>query len=166
MALVDRGIWQVNFTFQDNNDKTATVGVAFPGATIFADLLNDVAALATDLAAISDAALVSYTMTRIFNEDTDPTPPASSEVERKLLIPLNAGAYRNASSMEVPSPVFTIEQDGTDVPLASSAALLALIDQLTQGRLAPGNGIVTAYGLDITSAGTPTVVHRNRAARK
>jgi hypothetical protein len=121
--------------------------------------------LAAALDAISSAQLESYGILRQYRENAPVAPAAESEVERKLRIELGTATRLAVSSMEVPSPIFTIEIAGTDVVNPADAAVVNLLDELTNGLLTPGNGIVTWFGADITRASTPVIIHRNRKAK-
>lgn len=166
MAIIPAPFWRVTFVFGDNNGKTAACGVAYPASLAYADVATSAGNLAADLDAISDAVLLNYQISTQFVEDAPAAAPATSEVERKLLIPLGTSLTPNATSIEVPSPVFGIEVNGTDVVDSTNPLVDALLDELTRGLLTPGNGPVTYYGADITRAGTPTIVHRTRRARQ
>lgn len=165
MAFVSPDAWNVTFTFQDNNENSAPAEVKYPATGLFADVQGDADTYAAAFQAVSDAALVSYNISRTYVNDAPPVPPASSEVERKLYIPLGTATRRRAASVQVPSPIFALDQNGTDIALPTNAALIALIDLLTNGRLGPGNGIVTVYGDDITRAGAAVIRHRTRKPR-
>lgn len=162
MARTAENVWLVSYTFRDNNNKTATCGVSYAGAMTFAEVELAAEALAVDLDAISSAALDRYGIVRRYVEGTPATPPADSEVERKLIVSLGTATHRGVSSIEVPSPVFTIEINGTDVVDPANALVTALISELTAGLLLPGNGPVTWFGADLTRAEPPYIDHRNR----
>lgn len=162
MALVDRGVWRVSYKFRDNNGKTANMAVTYPGALTQAEVTTQATGLATNVTAVTDAAIDQLTISRVLEEDAPATPPATSEVERKLLINLDAGQFRNAASVEVPSPRFTLEQDGTDVPITASGAVASLLSLLSNGGLGGANSITDNRGNSITRAHSPIVRHRTR----
>lgn len=162
MALIPSGAWEAAVSFRDNNGKTAAVGFYLPAGLTQLEAQGVFTAVANAMGAVSDAAIIGGSLTRAYAQDTPATPPATSEVERKLRIPLDAGIYRNATAVEVPSPAFTHEISGTDVVDVNSPAIAALLDLLAQGSLGPANGLVTYWGADITATGTPFVTHRNR----
>ena len=166
MAFVPRPYWNINFGFRDNNEKVASVSTKVPGALTEAEVTTRVTALAAALQAVSDAAIFTATIEKGFVNDTPPTPPTSSEVERKLNIPLGTALVENATSMEVPSPLFSLEIDGTDIVDQTDPLLVTLLGLLTAGALGPGDGSVTYYGDDITRAGAPVITHRNRRAKR
>lgn len=166
MALTLSGGWSVTYMFKDNNNKFATCSIDYAAALTQVEAEAAAAALATDLQNISNAELVSYTMLRQWVEDAPVAPPAESEVERKLRFSLGTALKPNVASIEVPSPVFTIEVANTDVVDPANPLVTALISELTSGLLLPGNGPVTHYGADITRADNPTIVHRTRAAKR
>lgn len=164
MALVDQGYWRVNFTFQDNNGKTATMSLYAAGLLAFPlGVENMLTAIRQRITVLSDAALVGANVSRVYAENAPVDPiPASSEVERKLRIPLTTDIRSHSTYVEVPSPTFLIEQDGTDVPVTDAGALTELIDLLVNGGVGFENGGVTNANVQITGAGTPFVLHRNR----
>ena len=84
-------------------------------------------------------------------------------MERKLRVPLTAGVYRNATYLEVPSPRFTLEVNGTDVVDLTDASIIALRDALVNANgILGSSGLRTYFGADITATGEPFVTHRNR----
>lgn len=162
MALVAYPYWSVEYRFVDNNNNSATTGVNFPIALTLAEVQNAATQVANRLVALSDAVLVSYTITTGYREDAAIAPPDSSEVERKLVIPLNTALRQGATKLEVPSPIFGLEVDGTDVVDPANPALQSLLDWLVNGAVGEENGPITYYGAGITSAGTPYIRHRAR----
>lgn len=166
MAFVAATVWSVTYTFRDNNGKTSSTGVSFPGALSFADLQTAASGLAVDLQDTSDAALVGYTISRSVIQDAPAIPAASSEVERKLYVPLGTATIPAASSITVPSPLFSLESPNTDVVDVANPLMLQLAGSLTLGGGGGGNGVVTNRGEDITRVGAPVIVHRARRARR
>lgn len=166
MAPVARPRWEVSYTFRDNNDKTSAVNVYFPEALDYAGVLAAANSLAVDMQDVSNASIIGWRISRSVVENAAPAAPPESEVERKLRIPLGTVEFENASSMEVPSPVFSLEQPGTDVVASGNLLLVQLVNSLTNGGLGGGNGITTILGEDITRAGVATIVHRTRKARR
>lgn len=162
MAFVPRAYWDVNLTFVDNNDKGGYCSFKLPGTLLIAEAQGVATAVAGAMQAVSDAALTEMSISRSYVNDAPPVAPATSEVERKLRIPLGTDEFPEVTSIEVPSPAFTLEVNGTDVVDVTTPAVAALVDLLTEGSLGPGNGLITYYGADITRAGTPYVTHRNR----
>lgn len=165
MAFI-AGQWAVNFTFRDNNGKIGACSVYYSSARTFDEVNTALADLRSALESASNAKLVDYSILRLFNNDSQAAPPPESEVERKLRVPLNSVQRPNATSIEVPSPVFGMEVDGTDVVDPADPAVVALIDALTQGSIGAGTGPVTWFGEDLIGAGSPVIVHRSRAARR
>lgn len=166
MAFVPSAVWTVSYTFRDNNGKTSTAGAQFVGTLTDAQVIAAAESLGTDLQDVSDASLVGYTISRSVVQDAPVVPALSSEVERKLLVPLGTAAIANASSISVPSPVFSLESPNTDVVDTANPLMAQLITSLTLGALGAGNGITTNRGEDITRVGVPVIVHRTRRARR
>lgn len=166
MALVRRPSWVVGFGFIDNNENVARVSTRLPATLTAAEVDTRMVALGAALQDISDARLFTADATLSYFEDAPVAITPTSEVERKLVIPLGTEDTPNATEMEVPSPRFTLEIDGTDVVNPADADLVVLLGLLTAGSIGPGNGSVTYYGADITRAGRPVIRHRNRRARR
>lgn len=166
MAFVVSDNWNVTYTFRDNNGKNGFTSVYFAGALTDAEILLAAGNLATELQDASNAVLTGYTITRVVVQDAPAVPPAESEVERKLRIQLHAGAIRNATSLEVPSPIFGFEIEGTDVVNPAAPAWISLRDMLLQGTLGAENGVTTSRGEPITAAEVPVIIHRNRAPKR
>lgn len=166
MPYVARPFWNVSFGFIDNNDNVATCSTKLPGDLTLAEVETRVTALAAALQAVSDASVRDANISRTYVQDT-PTPAvATSEVERKLIIPMGTDLEPNAVTMEVPSPVFSLEIDGTDVVNQATPSLVTLVGLLTAGALGPGDGSITYYGADITRSGPAYIAHRRRSRRR
>lgn len=169
MALTPNGRWYANWSLRDNNYKTSTFSLWFSGTLTPAEMDANIAAVAAALAdGVSDAVVTMAGYSRTFVESAPIAPPKTSEVERKLVIPLGtAVGLPGVTSVEIPSPVAALETDGTDVitPVAGTG-LADLITFLTSGLLTPGNGPQTHYGQDITRVGVMTVSHRTRKPQR
>lgn len=166
MAFVDKGTWMLNVGFEDNNGNYASCGISLPGALPLIEAEASAAALIAAMGVLSTARIVSYSITRGYENDNTSAPAADSEVERKLVIPLGTNAHRSVSKLEVPSPAFGLELAGTDVVDETDAGIIAIRTLLTQGLPTPGNGFVAYYGADITRTGTPFITHRSRKPNK
>ena len=166
MALVLDEVWGVNYSFVDNNDKSATVSISLPGTLAFADAQTAAAAIGTALDTISNATLVRYTFLRSYVETAPAAPPAESEVERKLSLVLASSYPTTKVSLQIPSPVFTLETDNTDIVDPGDAQLAGLISALITGGVGPGNGITTYRGDDVTGLETAQIIHRYRRPKK
>jgi hypothetical protein len=166
MAFQFAGYWSVSFTFVDNNYKSATTGVYLPGGTTLSGAETFAADLAGKLQAASDAHLTSYNIFRSYRNDAaDPKTP-SSEVERKLVVTYADSIAKYVGKMEVPSPLFSMEVEGTDLVPLTNALVAALVDVLTTGNVGPLNGPVTWAGSDITQVKTAYITHRHRKQTK
>lgn len=165
MARVIAPVWNVSVLFADNNNKTATTGFALPGALSYADAVTRAETIIASMDDISDAVIESWQISRAYREDAPVQPPATSEVQRKLRMSFDAGQFKNASSVEVPSHIFGIELNGSDQPDPNNVLFIDLVTDFTQGALGPGNGVVTWTGLDITALNSAELVHRDRSKR-
>lgn len=165
MAFVPETVFAVTFTFRDNNGNTANTSVYLPGTLPFADVTAAATLLANAMVPVSDAYLSDIFISYTLRNDAAANPPATSEVERKLVFSLDTAQYPGVSTVSVPSPLFALEQPRTDVPDPNNAALQVLIAALQSGGLGSGNGITTYYGADITTASKIVIKHRNRKPR-
>lgn len=166
MAFVPPSFWAVTFTFKDNNDNIATTGVFLPPALPFADVSTFASGtLGPALQACSDARLtdigISY---RLYNDD-ETVPPGTSEVERKLKLTFDAGTFKKCYTMEVPSPLFTLEQRGTDLADPTSTVLTTLVNAMLNGPGGAGNGPQVYFGQNLTALSKAIIAHRNRKPR-
>lgn len=165
MAFNPDAVWSVSFSFWDNNGNTAGTSVAYPGTRTYTEVSDDALALAALLQAVSDARLRSiYIMRQLRNDDTSPI-AATSEVERKLSITMGSTAYPNSTRMEVPSPIFAMEQPRTDAPDPTNAAWVALQAGLVGTALDPGGALTDYRGEPLTEVSRAAFVHRNRKPR-
>lgn len=154
--------WVVSFLFEDNNGKVSSTSLAVAGAALFAEVEATADGLAVAMEAISNARLKQYSISKRYDNDVVTIAPPESEVERKLKIPFGTAQFPDVTSLEIPSPVFTIEISGTDIVDAANPLVAAVIDEVITGAAGPGNGWATYYGADLTRAGTPFMMHRNR----
>lgn len=166
MALVDVERWQVSLTFEDNNAKKATMSVNVAGNLLYAGAVNFINGLRDAVVPLSNARLIAGTISRQFTEDAGGIPPKESEVERKLVLPFNTAIPGHGASIEVPSHVFTIEQDGSDVPVLASPLLVALQNLIVNGGVGFENGAVTIANVQINGAGAAYSVHRTRKPKR
>lgn len=168
MAFIAADTWSCGLTVTDNNGNKAAFGFNLPGDLTAAEVESSLTTFAASAQLIIDGAITSVIYNKMLTNDAPPTPAASSEVERKLRIPLGTPKFEpGVTSVEIPSPLFTLEQPGTDVVVpAVGSALADVVLFLTSGLLTPGNGPVTYYGDDLTRVGTMTIRHRGRAPRK
>lgn len=168
MALSTDANWVMSVSMRDNNGKVATFSLYFASDQTVAEMDSNVLALYNQLPTVSDAQVAAISYMRQFVEMGPINPAATSEVERKLVIPLGtANALPGVTSVEIPSPIFGLEAPGTDVIVPQPATGLGdLVLFLTSGLATPGNGPQTYYGEDLTRVGTITVQHRRRKPRK
>lgn len=163
MAFEGRPVYDIDFVFRDNNSKTSTVGAYVNASILYTDVLTGVQEIATRLQNASDAALVRYSISQSFRNTTPPVPPKTSEVERKLRIPLHTAEMENATAIEVPSPKFELEIDGTDVVDPANAIVVALLAALrNEGGILDTAQLTDNRGEDVTGTGRPFFTHRHR----
>jgi hypothetical protein len=165
MPFTPSGTWDAYYSFRDNNGNIASVTASFSASLSYAQAVTAAGDLAVDLEAISDARLERFTVSTDLINDNVAAPAASSEVERKLALTLGTATFPAASSMQVPSPIFAIEQPRTDAVDPANAAYVALASQLTNGGLGGNNGVTTYRGEDLTRITRAVVTHRSRKPR-
>lgn len=165
MAFVPQPVWSISFTFKDNNDNFASTGIDLPASLPFADASSFASGLGAAMASLSDAYLTRIYITLQLNNDATENIPASAEVERKLALTFDAGSFKSAFRMEIPSPVFALEQPRTDAADPDNLALTGFIDYMLNGNLGAGNGPRTYYGSDLTALAKAVIVHRSRKPR-
>lgn len=155
--------FDVVYTFEDNNGAVSACSVQFAGTILYTDVLLAAGAFGTVLEGISDASLKGYQVTRRFSNDAPIAAPKTSEVARKLRVPLGTLQFENSTYLEVPSPKFEIEIDGTDVVDPANALVVALIEAIEEedGPLGTAD-LSTYYGAEITRVGNMFITHRNR----
>lgn len=162
MALIDVGRWLASLTFEDNNAKKATMSLFLAGTVDYDGAAAFLTALRDAVLPLTNAKLISGTVSRQFSEDSLVVPPKESEVERKLVLPFTTLIPGHGTTVEIPSHVFTIEQDGTDIPILTTAALVALQNLIVNGGIGFENGVVTVANVQIDKAGTAYSAHRTR----
>ena len=157
--------WALTFTLRDNNRDTAPVSVRLKPTDTLAEAEAMAAALAAELINLSNAAVITYSLTRVYKNDTIVAPPPESEVARKLVLMWSDADESQRSRMEIPSPKFAVEVDGTNVVPTNSAALAALVTVVTNGPAGSGNGPITNAGTDITKLLSAGIGHRQQSSQ-
>jgi hypothetical protein len=162
MAFVQAPTWNVTFSFIDNNLNYATMSFNLPGTLDAAGAQAAATGLSAALVPISNAKLDKWVLSRSTYSDA-PAPAAESEVERKLMLTFEDATGRFKSSIQVPSPVFTIEQYGTDAVNPANALVAAVVAAVTNGGVGGGNAAIAFSGADLVRLfGKPTVRHVGR----
>lgn len=155
----------VGATIVDNNGNRGNVSVNVPSALNAAELAAWTVALGAALENLSDGYVEKVYQTIVYAQTGVNALNPTSEVERKLFIPLR-GAGNIRGSITVPSPLFSLEQDGTDNVNIANAAYLAFIALLLNGTPGAENGAVSFTGGQFTAlANRPYVTHRTRKRR-
>ncbi len=131
MALIVDGV-TATYTFRDNNGKESTCSFRLPTGIPVADTVTAAESLVALLTPLSNAALVRYSISRDYFENTPPTPAVESEVERKLTMTFRAGTGQTVI-VNIPSPIFGLEIPNTDIVNQANPALQALIDAVVNG---------------------------------
>ncbi len=113
-----------SYTFRDNNGEESTATIALSAAAEPADVVAAAGSVASAIAGLSDATLVRYSISRQFEENAPAAPPATAEVERKLVLSYKAQNLQRVI-VTVPSPAFGIEQSGTNIVTSASVEVFA-----------------------------------------
>lgn len=168
MALEPSTVVSSNYGFIDNNRKVSTTGLFLPNGLTLAQYDAYVLALGQAMGALSNAGLQVATYNRsYFDAVIDPTAlPNESEVERKLVLIFGTDNRYVEVTMEIPSPVFTIEADNTDEVSIADPLVAALADLVINGPVGIENGVVAAAGLQVTFLKRAYIRHRSRRATR
>jgi hypothetical protein len=154
----------LSFLFSDNNGNRASAGLYLPSAADAGDVDAFVTATRGPLLALTDARLDGANANFVYVEDAPIAAPASSEVERKLVLIFRTANRRQRVKVEVPSPIFGLEQPGTDAVSLTDPLVVALANQIISGPIGANNGAVTVNGGDIIALERAYISHRNRRA--
>lgn len=157
----------LSYQMSDNNGNKGGTGVNLPNGIGADDALTFATNLETALAALSNARIDAASVSLPFTQPATYTfvAPPESEIERKLLVTFSDATGRFKSVMSIPSPVFTLESAGTDIVPITNALIQDLATAVLTGPLGPGNGAVTAQGVDLTRILSAVIVHRARSRR-
>lgn len=151
MALALTGGNLVSFSFRDNNRNLGTTGLyrVTDGNSTISEILDDANVVRDALVPLSTAMLVSGASNVVFDEQADEAaPPAESDVRRKLILVFDTTNYYSKVRVEIPSPVFTLETDGTN-RVNPADPLVAAFVAAVANVLGTG-GFVSPTGFPIT----------------
>lgn len=127
MALV-RTFSSIAFTFRDNNGKVGRAEINLPSTLEPPALVTALTDARTPLLNLTDATLVGASVNISYVEDEPVAAPATSEVERRLVISGYVPAQGRRVILTVPSARFTLEQAYTDV--VTGTPIQAVVDYL------------------------------------
>lgn len=165
MALSRGPASALTFTLQDNNAQKSGFSLWLPAAagdlaaTTYAGIVRG------PLLNLTDASLLRASMSIPFLEDAPAVAPATSEVERKLVLIFNVFGGVGYVKMEIPSPVFGIESPNTNEVDPGNALVAAFVDAVVDGAIGTENGATNQYGSQITGLNRAYVRHRDRRVR-
>lgn len=164
MPLVANTVVPATWGFVDNNNKVSTTSLYLPPSLTLAATDGYVTDLGTAMDALSNAGLNIASWSRGFFDDlvTAQTAPPESEVERKLVLVFGTANRYVDVTIEIPSPVFTIETTGTDEVPVTNPLVAALADLIINGPVGVENGAIAASGLPIISIRRAYIRHRSR----
>ena len=126
MALTASG-FKGTITIVDNGRNSTTKSYALTAATV-ADAVTDMAAIVAAFSAVSDAAIVSYTVQSLFEESALTLPASGVQLEDLALITCSiVGEPLKTASLTIPAPKPTIflglSEDAADIVDVNDAAL-------------------------------------------
>lgn len=152
----------VSFSFADNNGNKSQTGLYLPAGITRDALETGVNALRDVLLPVTNATLLGASAGLVFTEDAPVVAPPESEVERKLVLIFRTSNTRQRVRVEVPSPVFGLEQPGTDAVSLTNPLVAALGTYIINGAFGPFNGAQSISGGDIISLERAYIAHRSR----
>lgn len=152
----------VSFSFEDNNGNRSQAGLYLPNTLSLAEVQGAVTLLRGPLLALTNATLVGANSTIAFLEDAPVAAPPESEVERKLVLVFRTTNRRQRARIEVPSPIFGLEQPGTDQVALDNPLVVAFATAVISGAFGAENGARTISGGDLVSLESAYIAHRNR----
>ncbi len=147
-----------SYTFRDNNGEESTVTLNLSADAAPADAVAAAGTIANSIAVLSNATLVRYSLSRVFEENAPATPPQESEVERKLALSYKSQNLQRVI-VNVPSVVFGVETPGTNV--VSAASVTTFANALISG-FDGGVQVVSNAGSPISTLERAYIVHRYR----
>jgi hypothetical protein len=162
MAFTSDATWAVSGTFQDRDRNTATMSFRLPGALLFAAAEAAALVVLNAAAALSDAILYDYNLSRGAMDYSllVALAPETADVERKGVFQARA-SNGQIVKFEVPSIKNTLVVDGSNVLLLSDADVTAFMAAIQDTGLGAGNSPVTNAGVDlVANHGTPHKIHR------
>lgn len=162
MPLVQEPTWDASITFVDNDGNKARMGLKFRSTLAYAEAAATVQSIATAAAAVTNAAILSFSLATGFRDDTIDTSAISeaSDVEGKLVFQFRADNGQLVKT-ELPSPKGELVVAGTNVADPANAAVAAFIDAVINGAGGINNGPVTNTSSDLSSVVLPVrKIHR------
>lgn len=163
MALVLNTVWQVSIGFQDRDKNISGMGFFLPAALSHADAYASALAIATAADALSDATLMSISLSLgAWDAVAVATPaPETSDVERKGSFTFVTDNRNLKTRIEVPSIMNSLVVDGANVLDVNNAAVASFITTMINTGLGANNSPVAAAGTSLVAIhGTPKKIHR------
>lgn len=166
MALVNTGDpIGLSFAFRDNNGNNSSTSLYLPPA-LSVGFINDAITLVRDpMVALTNATLLGANANIVYTEDTPIGAPPESEVERKLVLIFATTNRRQKVRVEVPSPVFGLEEPGTDAVSLTNPLVAAFGTAIIGGSFGPGNGFRSVSNGDIIALERAYIAHRTRRVK-
>lgn len=156
MALAKTG-YQVSATLEDLGSNRSTMQFFVNSAEALADVVTAAGTLMTSLAAVTDAAIVAYRVSEVY-EDAVATP--AGEIEEQALLVVNTDDGKKAL-MRIPAPnvgIFTAASGPNyNVVDINDAALLTYIGEFQTGA---GVEFLVSDGQTVTSLVSGKRIHR------
>lgn len=156
--------YALSFTFRDNNGNTSNSGLYLPNTLDVADIGVAAGLLRGPMLALTNATLLGANLTLALVEDAPTVAPPESEVERKLVLVFRTASRRQRVRIEIPSPIFALEAEGTDQVSLANPLVAAFADVVINGAFGPANGARSISNGDVISLERAYIAHRNRSA--
>lgn len=106
--------WSITYTFRDRDDNAGSATVFVDTTLDYVALETKAAALAASIGALSDAPITQYTISALYVDPAAPTPPETSDVERKGRFVFDLDDTR-VTSVSVPSFKNTLVIDDSNL---------------------------------------------------
>lgn len=152
----------VSFSFADNNGNTSQTGLYLPAALTRAELDGALTLLRGPILDVTNATLVGANANVVYVENAPVVAPPESEVERKLVLIFRTTNRRQRARVEIPSPIFGLEEPGTDEVSLTNPLIAALGAAIISGAFGAENGARNIAGFDLVSMEKAYIAHRSR----
>ena len=151
--------WQVSIGVRDNNAKSSTVQYSVDGTATMANVEAQATAVANAVQALTDAYVTGIDITYQLENNAGDVMNATSEIERKLTMAFIDDGGNTISVRDIPSPVSSIEINGTDTVDPAGTLIADYIAALVAA------GAKTSRGDALTTVQRAYVKHRSRKVR-
>lgn len=153
--------WLVTYTIEDESHRSATISFWFDEGLTAAALVAKAETLAAALEPLTNGRLRSFTIGKSYRSDAPALIGREAEVGRKLSLTFTDAVEKYMASVEVPSPIFEVEQVGTTIADPANAVYVAFVEAVA------ASGALTHSGTPITKVMPGgRITHRKRKGEK